>query len=71
LWQALQTIGSKAQVRRDDEEANMSTKRTYQPKKGKRVKKHGFMARMATIGGQNVVKRRRAAGRERIAVTAK
>jgi large subunit ribosomal protein L34 len=49
----------------------MSTKRTYQPKKAKRVKKHGFMARMATKGGQNVIKRRRAMGRERIAVTAK
>jgi large subunit ribosomal protein L34 len=43
-------------------------KRTFQPKKGKRVKKHGFMARMSTTDGQSVLKRRRAKGRARIAL---
>ena len=34
-------------------------KRTWQPNKRKTKKVHGFMKRMATNGGQNVLKRRR------------
>ena len=44
-------------------------KRTYQPNKRKRAKTHGFRARMATPGGQEVLNRRRAKGRHQIAVT--
>ena len=29
-------------------------KRTYQPKVGKRLKKHGFRSKMATKGGKNL-----------------
>ncbi|MBI2338149.1 50S ribosomal protein L34 [Candidatus Daviesbacteria bacterium] len=43
-------------------------KRTYQPKKLKRIKKHGYRARAATSGGQKVLKRRRATGRARLAI---
>ncbi|HOS88872.1 MAG TPA: 50S ribosomal protein L34 [bacterium] len=45
------------------------TKRTWQPKKTKRLKKHGFRKRMSTPGGKNVIKRRKSKGRKRIAVS--
>ncbi len=43
-------------------------KGTWQPKRKKRMRKHGFLTRMASTTGRDVISRRRAKGRKKLSV---
>jgi large subunit ribosomal protein L34 len=44
-------------------------KRTFQPSRIKRARRHGFRARMATRSGRAIINARRAKGRKRLAAS--
>lgn len=41
-------------------------KRTYQPKRRQRAREHGFMKRMKTRSGREIIKARRQRGRKKL-----
>ena len=45
------------------------SKRTWQPKRKKRMRVHGFLKRMASASGRSILNKRRSKGRRQLTVS--
>jgi|GEM_PF-122329 len=64
LWiSSQQTTGLR---RPFEHKKSTAMKRTFQPSRLVRARRHGFRARTATVGGRNILRARRARGRKKL-----